>query len=103
MQVDHAFCPLPIIDVYSKSISINTVGTAGQFGQIRVCGIGEVRAKISIGHSVGLRVRRVPTVVSNALESGGGICCSAAFLPGMCWAPIRLKIKCSTILKTYLE
>ena len=89
LQVDYAFCPLPIVNTYSQSISILfAVRTIGQFWQFGIIGIREVRAKISIGDSVGLGVVRVPTVVSTALESGGDICCSAAFLPGMCWAPI---------------
>ena len=72
LQVDYAFCPLPIVNVYSQSISILfTVRTSGQLRQFRISGIREVRAKISIRDSVCLRVVWVPIVVSSALESGG--------------------------------
>ena len=39
--------------------------------------MGEVGAKLSVGHRVGLGVQvpTVPTVVSIALECGGGVCC----------------------------
>ena len=71
LQIDYAFCPLPIVNTYSQSISILfAVRTIGQFWQFGISGIREVRAKISIGDSVGLGVVRIPTVVSTAVESG---------------------------------
>ena len=51
VHFDSAFGPplLPVIDVYAEEVCVDAVGAVGQFEQV-----GQVRAKLPVGHRVGL-------------------------------------------------